>query len=97
MNDIQSPVVEIKDDAPTDEQCKLAFERAKDTFGGIHTDYESEEFTEEFSKQLNEILTDEAIQGLIDKGLMERVAREDGQIGYAPTPAGEAVRSTVSR
>lgn len=88
MNDTQ-PVVEIHDDNPTEEQIELAFKRAKNTFGGIHTDYEGEEFTDEFRARLNDILNEEAIQGLIDKGLMEPVVREDGQIGYTPTKDGE--------
>lgn len=86
-----TPEILIEDDNPTDEQLELAFERAKNEFGGLHTDYESEEFTAEFTKQLNDILNDEAIQGLLDKGLLERSVREDGHIGYALTEFGEEV------
>lgn len=81
----------IEDDNPTDEQLERAFERAKNEFGGIHTDYESEEFTTEFGKQLNDILNEEAIQGLIDKGIMEPMVRDDGQIGYNLTEFGQKV------
>ena len=81
----------ITDDNPTDEQLELAFERAKNEFGGVHTDYESEEFTAEFGKQLNDILNEEAIQGLIDKGIMEPMVRDDGQIGYNLTEFGQTV------
>jgi len=81
----------IEDDNPTDEQLELAFERAKTEFGGVHTDYESEEFTTEFGKQLNDILNEEAIQGLIDKGVMEPMVREDGEIGYNLTEFGKTV------
>ena len=81
----------IEDDNPTDEQLELAFERAKNEFGGVHTDYESEEFTTEFGKQLNDILNEEAIQGLIDKGIMEPMVRDDGQIGYNLTEFGQTV------
>lgn len=81
----------IEDDNPTDEQLELAFERAKNEFGGVHTDYESEEFTTEFSKQLNDILNEEAIQGLIDKGIMEPAVCENGEIGYNLTEFGQKV------
>ena len=81
----------IEDDNPTDEQLERAFERAKNEFGGIHTDYESEEFTTEFGKQLNDILNEEVIQGLIDKGIMEPMVRDDGQIGYNLTEFGQTV------
>ncbi len=81
----------IDDDNPTDEQLELAFEQAKKEFGGVHTDYESEEFTAEFGKQLNDILNEEAIQGLIDKGIMEPAVRDDGQIGYNLTEFGKIV------
>lgn len=83
--------IQIDDDNPTDEQLELAFERAKNEFGGVHTDYESEEFTAEFGKQLNDILNEEAIQGLIDKGIMEPMVRDDGQIGYNLTEFGQKV------
>ena len=86
----------IEDDNPTDEQLELAFERAKNEFGGIHTDYEGEEFTAEFGKQLNDILNEEAIQGLIDKGIMEPMAREDGQIGYNLTEFGQTVGDALA-
>ena len=79
----------ITDDHPTDEQLQDAFERAKEEFGGVHTDYESEEFMAEFDKQLNDILIEGAIQGLIDKGLMEPMVRDDGEIGYNLTVDGE--------
>ncbi len=85
----------IEDDNLTDEQLQLAFERAKNEFGGVHTDYESDEFTAEFGKQLNDILNEEAIQGLIDKGLIEPAVREDGQIGYIPTSFGKQVAEVV--
>ena len=78
-------------DNPTDEQLERAFEQAKKEFGGAHADYESEEFTAEFGIQLNDILTEEAIQGLIDKGIAEPVVREDGQIGYNLTEFGQKV------
>lgn len=81
----------ITDDNPTDEQLERAFEQAKNEFGGVHTDYESEEFTAEFGKQLNDILNEEAIQGLIDKGIMEPMVRDDGQIGYNLTEFGKTV------
>ena len=81
----------IEDDNPTDEQLTQAFEDAKDEFGGVHTDYESEEFTTEFADQLNRILNEEAIRGLIDKGLAEPMVREDGEIGYNLTGLGERV------
>lgn len=81
----------IEDDNPTDEQLKLAFERAKNEFGGVHTDYESEEFTTEFGKRLNDILNEEAIQGLIDKGIVEPMVRDDGYIGYNLTTFGQTV------
>ena len=81
----------IEDDNPTDEQLKLTFERAKNEFGGVHTDYESEEFTTEFGKRLNDILNEEAIQGLIDKGIVEPMVRDDGYIGYNLTTFGQTV------
>jgi hypothetical protein len=95
MNDTQTTPIEISDDDPTNEQLQLAFERAKNEFGGVHTDYESEEFTKEFHDQLNAILNEEAIQGLIDKGIAERMVRDDGQIGYNLTEFGKEVGNAL--
>lgn len=95
METIDQPI-EITDDNPTDEQLDVAFKRACREFGDCVADYESDEFTTEFSEQLNRILNEEAIQGLIDKGLMTSMVREDGEIGYVPTPLGQRVIKAVA-
>jgi hypothetical protein len=81
----------VPDDDPTDEQLQLAFKRACREFGDCVADYESDAFTTEFHEQLERILNEEAISGLIDKGLVTSVVREDGEIGYTVTPAGRQV------
>jgi hypothetical protein len=83
------------DDDPTDEQLELALQRAKREFGGCVADYESEEFITEFGDQLSCILTGEAIDGLIKKGLVETNVREDGHIGYTLTPEGLAMQEHI--
>lgn len=86
----QNPIM-ISDDNPTDEQLDLAFKKARKEFGDCVADYESDEFTKEFHDQLNDILNQEAVQGLIDKGLITTVVRDDGAIGYMTTPTGRQV------
>jgi len=81
----------IEDDEPTEAQLEQAFNQAKDEFGGVVADYESDEFREEFNEQLNAILTEEAIQGLIDKGIMVPQAMDGGEVGYKLTPYGTAL------
>lgn len=95
MKTIDQPI-QITDDNPTDEQLTLAFKRACREFGDCVADYESDEFTTEFHDQLNRILNEEVIQGLIDKGFMTTGVRDDGEIGYTLTPAGEQVAEAVS-
>lgn len=90
METIDQPIL-IADDNPTDEQLTLAFKRACHEFGDCVADYESNEFTKEFHDQLNRILNEEAIQGLIEKGLMTAMVRDDGKIGYITTPFGKQV------
>jgi hypothetical protein len=90
METIDQPI-QITDDNPTDEQLELAFKRASKEFGDCVADYESDEFTTEFHDQLNLILNEETIKGLIDKGLMTAMVRDDGEIGYMLTPAGRQV------
>jgi hypothetical protein len=87
--------ISITDDDPTDEQLTLAFQRACREFGDCVADYESDEFTQEFHDQLNRILNEEAIQGLIDNGLMTAMVRDDGAIGYIPTSFGKQVAEAV--
>jgi hypothetical protein len=89
MNDLQPKIV--PDDDPTDEQLQLAFKRACREFGDCVADYESDEFKSEFHEQLERILNEEAISGLIDKGLITSVVREDGEIGYSVTPVGQQI------
>lgn len=96
METTNQPIL-IEDDEPSDEQLQVAFERACHEFGDCVADYESDEFTKEFHDQLNRILNEEAIQGLIDKGLMTATVREDGQIGYLLTPLGEEVKDEAER
>jgi len=90
MNTTNEPIT-ITDDDPTDEQLEIAFKQARKEFGDCVADYESDEFTTEFHDQLNLILNEEAIQGLIDKELLTTVVREDGYIGYMTTPLGQQV------
>lgn len=94
MNDTQP--IQITDDNPTDEQLDLAFKRACREFGDCVADYESDEFKDEFGKQLNDILNEEAIQGLVDKGLLEVVVREDGELGYTPTHHGKRMAELIN-
>jgi hypothetical protein len=94
MSNQSNPTI-IADDDPTDEQLELAFRRAEREFGDCVADYESEEFTTEFGDQLNRILTGVAIDGLIEKGLLETNVREDGELGYTHTPKGLAVREYI--
>lgn len=84
-----TPQVIIEDDNPSDEQLHLAFERAKAEFGDCVQDYESDEFMEEFDRQVNLILTEEAIRGLIDKGIMVEGAEDGGEIGLRLTSLGQ--------
>ncbi len=88
MENTTNPTL-VEDDDPTEEQLDQAFKLAQDELPAAAWD--SEEFSEEFKKQLNDILNEEAFQGLMDKGLIERVAREDGSLGYSVTPIGEAI------
>ncbi len=85
----------IDDDDPTDEQLEIAFKRACKEFGDCVADYESEAFTTEFHDQLNLLLTEGAIQGLIDKGFITSVVRDDGAIGYMPTSTGQQVAEAI--
>jgi hypothetical protein len=94
---IEPNPIMIVDDNPTDEQLDLAFKKACKEFGDCVADYESDEFTGEFHDQLNNILNEEAVQGLIDKGLITTVVRDDGAIGYISTPAGHQVARQVWR
>lgn len=89
MNDTQS--IQITDDSPSDEQLALAFKQACSEFGDCVADYENEEFTKEFHDQLNTILTEAALDGLIEKGLATSMVRDDGQIGYILTQLGRDV------
>jgi hypothetical protein len=95
MSDTQP--IQITDDDPTDEQLQLAFKRACSEFGDCVADYESEEFTKEFHDQLNAILNEEAIGGLIEKGLMTSMVRDDGEIGYILTQLGHDVADEAGR
>jgi hypothetical protein len=94
METIDQPI-EITDDNPTDKQLDQAFKKACREFGDCVADYESDEFTTEFHDQLNLILNEEAIQNLINKGLMTAVVREDGAIGYTTTPLGRQVAESA--
>jgi hypothetical protein len=90
MNTTEQPI-QITDDNPTDEQLELAFKRACKEFGDCVADYESDEFTTEFHDQLNLILNEETVKNLINKGLMTAIVRDDGEIGYMLTPAGQQI------
>jgi hypothetical protein len=90
MQTTNEPIL-IDDDDPTDEQLDRAFKLACKEFGDCVADYESDEFTTEFHDQLNGILNEAAVQGLVDKGLMTTVVRDDGAIGYMTTPLGQQV------
>jgi hypothetical protein len=94
MNTTNDEPIMIEDDDPTDEQLELAFKQASKEFGDCVADYESDEFRGEFDDQLNLILNEEAIQGLIDKELMTTVVRDDGHIGYMTTARGAEVAET---
>lgn len=96
MNDTTTFPIQIDSDEPTDDQLQSAFKKACGEFGDCVADYESDEFTEEFGKQLNNILTEDAIKDLIDKGLMTAMVREDGQIGYILTEQGSEVAEVAT-
>lgn len=88
--------IQITDDDPTDEQLQQAFKKACREFGDCVADYESDEFTQEFHEQLNNILNEAAIQTLMDKGLMTPMVRDDGEIGYVLTDLGNEVAEASS-
>ena len=94
MENLTQPPKQIEDDNPTDEQLERAFKLAQNKLPAAAWD--SEEFNAEFGKQLNTILTEEALQGLIDKGFLERAALEDGTIGYNLTPDGEVMAELLT-
>lgn len=96
METTDQPIL-ITDDNPTDEQLAIAFKHACHEFGDCVADYESEEFTKEFHDQLNAILNEEAIGGLIEKGLMTSMVRDDGEIGYILTQLGHDVSDEANR
>lgn len=96
MNDTIQPI-QITDDEPTDDQLDTAFKRSCHEFGDCVADYESDEFTKEFHDQLNRILTEDTIRGLIDKGFVTSMVRDDGEIGYVLTSSGSEVAEAASQ
>lgn len=67
----------------SDERFQLAFRRATAEFGGLVTDHESEEFAEEFAKQLKQMAVGDAMSSWTDEGEAEAVETdEDGNILY---------------
>lgn len=84
--------LEITDnDEPTDKQLTDAFKKACHEFGDCVSDYESDEFEQEFKDQLDKLLMEDTIQNLIDQGLVTAMVRDDGQIGYILTEKGNLV------
>lgn len=95
MNDTTIQIT--PDDDPTDEQLQKAFKQACKEFGDCVADYESDEFEKEFADQLNQILTEDTIQNLIDKGLVTAMVRDDGYIGYMVTELGQKIADEAER
>lgn len=70
----------------SDDRAVLAFERAEREFGNCVADYESDEFMEEFARQLCHMAADDALTSLLRKGVVKVTRIEDnGELVYALT------------